>query len=213
MNWSHGTHVAPLSSLMNGGSTMMTAPPPRVRAFRKKAWTRELSVSKEAIMRQTTPVYFALLLTLGVGPGCSQGKPDVAPRQASILESLGLASSNKPPDFVTLAKRFQLTVVNVATAQPTSAPTFGVPNPGDLFEEGRKENSTPRSRAAQPQAVGIGSGFIIGSDGTILTNYHVIANAEKIMVKLSDKREFEAKVAGTDPKTDIAIIKIDVKDS
>src|SRR5262245_17370510 len=101
-------------------------------------------------MRQTTMLYFALLLAFGFGPGCSQGKKDLAPRQASILESLGLTPSNKPPDFVTLAKQFQPTVVNVSTAQPTPAPTFGIPNPGDLFEEPGKQNSTPRSREGRP---------------------------------------------------------------
>src|SRR5215813_5365608 len=110
-------------------------------------------------MRQTTMVYFALLSTLGIVAGCSQGKTDLAPRQASILESLGLVGNNKPPDFVTLAKQFQPTVVNVSTAQPTPVATFGIPNPGDLSEEPRKENSTPPSRAGRPLAVGIGSGF------------------------------------------------------
>jgi serine protease Do len=57
----------------------------------------------------------------------------------------------------------------------------------------------------------LGSGFIIDADGSILTNNHVVENASKIVVKLSDNVEYEAKVIGRDPKTDIAVIKIDVK--
>ncbi|MFE1570611.1 DegQ family serine endoprotease [Comamonas odontotermitis] len=66
-----------------------------------------------------------------------------------------------------------------------------------------------------PQEVptaGEGSGFIISPDGTILTNAHVVKGAKTVTVKLTDRREFKAKVLGTDPKTDIAVIKIDAKD-
>ena len=53
-----------------------------------------------------------------------------------------------------------------------------------------------------------GSGFIISSDGYILTNAHVVEGADEVMVKLTDRREFKAKVIGTDPRSDIALIKI-----
>ena len=56
-----------------------------------------------------------------------------------------------------------------------------------------------------------GSGFVMDSDGSILTNNHVVENAQKIVVKLSDEQEYEAKVVGRDPKTDIAVIKISAK--
>mgnify|MGYP003693857955 CR=1 FL=1 len=71
----------------------------------------------------------------------------------------------------------------------------------------------PPSGRSQQQQRSLGSGFIIGSDGSIVTNAHVIDNAKKIIVKLSDKREFEAKVLGKDPKTDVAVIKIDSDES
>ncbi len=60
--------------------------------------------------------------------------------------------------------------------------------------------------------MGAGSGFIISPDGYILTNNHVVANAEKVKVKLSDGREFKAKVVGTDPASDVAVLKIEAKD-
>ena len=56
-----------------------------------------------------------------------------------------------------------------------------------------------------------GSGFIVSPDGYILTNNHVVADADKVTVTLFDKRQFEAKVIGTDPTTDVAVIKIDAK--
>ncbi|HZV93045.1 MAG TPA: trypsin-like peptidase domain-containing protein, partial [Caldimonas sp.] len=58
---------------------------------------------------------------------------------------------------------------------------------------------------------GLGSGFIIRSDGLILTNAHVVREAKEVTVKLSDRREYPAKVLGTDPTTDIAVLKIDAK--
>ena len=60
-----------------------------------------------------------------------------------------------------------------------------------------------------PRNMGIGSGVIITEDGYIITNNHVIDRSDKVMVTLNDKREFEAKVIGTDPDTDIALLKID----
>jgi len=73
---------------------------------------------------------------------------------------------------------------------------FGVPGPGQ------------GPRANQPPSRGAGSGFIINSDGYILTNTHVVANADEVTVRLTDRREFPAKVIGADERTDVAVIKI-----
>ena len=68
----------------------------------------------------------------------------------------------------------------------------------------------PSHRAAKGMPTqGMGSGFIISTDGYIVTNHHVVDDADKIMVKLNDKREFPAKVIGSDPRSDIALLKID----
>ncbi len=56
---------------------------------------------------------------------------------------------------------------------------------------------------------GVGSGFIISSDGYVMTNHHVVEGADEVVVKLTDKREFKAKVIGSDERTDVALIKID----
>jgi serine protease Do len=112
-----------------------------------------------------------------------------------------------------LAKKLKPVVVNISVTQtltPSQAPNgFEQEDPfenfWDQFFKDNPQSSSPR------RLKGMGSGFIIEHDGTILTNYHVVANAEKIVVRLIDNREFQAKVVGKDPKTDVAVIKIDAK--
>jgi serine protease Do len=83
---------------------------------------------------------------------------------------------------------------------------------GDQLEQFQQQRPQPRQpqRPQRPfKQQGAGSGFIISPDGLILTNNHVVENADKITVKLADKREFTAKVVGTDPQSDVALIKIE----
>ena len=112
------------------------------------------------------------------------------------------------PDFVTLASKLKPVVVNISTTQ-TVERGAGVGR-GDPFEELQRRffGGPPRG---QPRQQSLGSGFIIDPDGSILTNNHVVDNAQKIVVKLADRREFDAKIVGRDPKTDIAVIKIEAK--
>ena len=115
------------------------------------------------------------------------------------------------PDFASLAKRIGPSVVNVATtqirktAQDVPSP-FDDDDPMSQFWQRFFGGRIPRG----PQRMnGLGSGFIIDSNGTILTNYHVVDGAQKISVTLSDGKNYDAKVIGKDQKTDIAVIKID----
>ena len=83
----------------------------------------------------------------------------------------------------------------------------------DLFFQGPPDENNPKGSPRSFQPIqSEGSGFIVRPDGYILTNFHVVEAADKIEVKLKDGREFQAKVVGTDEKTDIAVIKIDAKD-
>src|SRR5207248_3721208 len=83
----------------------------------------------------------------------------------------------------------------------------------DLFFQGQPDDNSPRRGPRNLQPIqSEGSGFIVRSDGYILTNFHVVEGADHVDVKLKDGREFPAKVVGTDEKTDIAVIKIDAKD-
>jgi serine protease Do len=106
-------------------------------------------------------------------------------------------------------------VVNISTTQvsETRGPQeFGSPfGEEDPFNDFWKRFfGGPMPRGPQRQR-SLGSGFVIDPDGSILTNNHVVENAQKILVKLSDEQEYEAKVVGRDPKTDIAVIKISAK--
>jgi len=147
-----------------------------------------------------------LLLGLGVG-----GKLDGLMNRPNLAFSAG--SPQGLPDFVTLARKLKPVVVNISATQkitPRQQPRnrFDQEDPsGDFWDQFFGDN--PRSGALRQNS--LGSGFIIEQDGTILTNYHVVANAEKIVVKLVDDREFQAKVIGKDPNTDVAVIKIDAK--
>ena len=133
-------------------------------------------------------------------------------------EAIPKTSAQRPApyrgDFAALAKAVSPVVVNISTSQVIKPPAqgspspFGGPTPFEDFGERFFGQPFPRGPFRQQ---GLGSGFIIEPDGTILTNNHVVADAEKIIVKLQDDREFEGRVIGTDAKTDIAVIKIDAK--
>src|SRR4051794_10418874 len=121
------------------------------------------------------------------------------------------------PDFVTLAKKMRPVVVNVSTTQISqggqgSESPFGGGEDDPFAHFWRKFFGGPSPRGSFRQK-SLGSGFIIDKDGSILTNNHVVENASKIVVKLADEREFEAKVVGKDAKTDVAVIKIEAKES
>ena len=115
------------------------------------------------------------------------------------------------PDFTDLVEKQGPAVVNVSTTQliRNTQAIPGMPSlpEGDPFYEffRRFAPQVPREQESQS----LGSGFIISSDGYILTNAHVVDSADKITVRLSDKREFKAKVIGADKRTDVALLKIE----
>ncbi len=129
-------------------------------------------------------------------------------------------SSGRPDSFADLAKRLKPAVVNVSTTQElSSSHSFGeMPKapPGSPFEEffkeffeKQQENGSPMPRR---RTQSLGSGFIISEEGIVITNNHVIADADKINVILDDKRTFNAKLIGRDRKTDIAVLQIENKE-
>lgn len=124
------------------------------------------------------------------------------------------AQTRELPDFTRLVEEQGPAVVNISTTQATrrSAANPQIPQlPGiedeDVLEFFRR--FVPRSPGAPREQRSLGSGFIVSNDGYILTNAHVVEGAEEINVRLTDKREYKAKVMGADRRTDIALIKID----
>ena len=112
-----------------------------------------------------------------------------------------------PDSFADLAERLMPSVVNISTTQTIKTKANPLPfqfPPGSPFEEMFKDFNQPTERKASS----LGSGFIINKNGTIVTNNHVINNAEDIVVRVGDK-EYEAKVLGADPYSDLAVLKID----
>ncbi len=116
-----------------------------------------------------------------------------------------------PKTFSDLADKLSPSVVNISTTTIIEDRKNNFPNvpPGSPFEEFFKQFENPNQNKRRTQS--LGSGFIIDKKGLIITNNHVIENAEKIMVILFDDKSFEAKVIGRDPKTDIALLKINPK--
>jgi len=118
------------------------------------------------------------------------------------------AQAKELPDFTELVEKQGASVVNISTTQIIrNAQGFpNVPENDPFYELFRRfAPQMPREQASQS----LGSGFIISADGYIMTNAHVVDSADKITVRLTDKREFRAKVIGADKRTDVALLKIE----
>jgi serine protease Do len=119
------------------------------------------------------------------------------------------AAMQQLPDFSQLVQQYGPAVVNI-TVNATVPAAPGMPqrpfDENDPFFQFFKRFQMPQDRMPKH---GMGSGFIVGADGYILTNAHVVANAADVTVKLSDRRELKAKVIGADRRTDVALLKVD----
>src|SRR3990172_5567 len=115
------------------------------------------------------------------------------------------------PDFSELVESQGPAVVNISTTtQRTAAGPREAPfKPGDPLYEYFRRFQIPMPDAQPTPRQGLGSGFIITPDGTILTNAHVVADASEVTVRLPDKRELKAKVIGFDRRTDVAVVKVE----
>jgi serine protease Do len=127
--------------------------------------------------------------------------------------SFSIQSNSKsvPASFADLAERLMPSVVNISTTQTvktTSNPfPFQFP-PGSPFEDMFREFGTPQERKSSA----LGSGFIIDEKGIVVTNNHVIQNAEDIIVRVNGDKDYKAKVIGADPLSDIAVLQLETKD-
>ena len=139
----------------------------------------------------------------------------------SMWPSPARAQATQLPDFTELVERVGPAVVNIRTLERGRSGAgangemdpnveeffrrFGIPLPGR--PDPRRGN--PRGEDDEPRQRGVGSGFILGPDGYIMTNAHVVDGADELLVTLTDKREFKARVVGADRRTDVALVKID----
>lgn len=168
------------------------------------------------------------VISFGVGTTCymlgqntasnniSQSEPinTLDTRIPSMLQGIGQSAVGKTVDFSDIVAAYGPAVVNISVTGKTS--TGGLTpeaDEDDAISEFLKRfgpQLTPKRQA--PVVHGLGSGFIFTHDGLILTNAHVIDGADEVIVKLTDRREFKAKVIGLDKNTDVAVIKIKAKD-
>jgi serine protease Do len=138
-----------------------------------------------------------------------------------LLLSMQAVNASHLPEFTDLVKATSPAVVNISTTQKVKTgmpqlpegfeiPEFPEDSPfGELFKHFfERDESTPSYRDSKS----LGSGFVISADGYVLTNYHVVQNAEEIIVRLSDRRELVAEIVGEDKRSDVALLKIDASD-
>ncbi|MEO5727147.1 MAG: Do family serine endopeptidase [Byssovorax sp.] len=180
-----------------------------------------------------TPL-LALLLALGIGaPACGRqlnpvAQPDPAVQQVSAVGPDSPASTPPPIqtavlppapvpvtfDVAALSEKVKPMVVNITTTQKVDVPGRGMGGPEgmDPFEffgqrgGGRQGPAGPRERSMKRQA--LGTGFIIDAQGYVVTNEHVIHDADDVRVHLADERQFDADVVGRDPKLDLALLRL-----
>lgn len=165
---------------------------------------------KKGLVLKSTIVVSAITAALAFMP--------VAHAEISLLSSGDNAQVQTLPDFTKLVEENGKGVVNISTIRNARTKVVTNPFPGlddrtaELFRRfgfpivpfGPQEQRIPEQR-------GTGSGFIISSDGLILTNAHVVEGADELRIRLTDNREFSGKVLGLDKKTDIAVVKIEAK--
>ena len=116
----------------------------------------------------------------------------------------------QPVDLTQAAENSLHAVVHIKSTQTSKTQT--VQTPPDIFDFFFGDGRGGQRRVQTPERVGFGSGVIISKDGYIVTNNHVIDGADEIAVKLNDNREFKGRIIGTDPSTDLALVKIESDD-
>lgn len=168
----------------------------------------------------------AALLAAGAIGGAGVGTlnalhPDAQATAPAAIASSAAAVPMAVPDFSRITERYGPAVVNISVTGTTKVSNGWPMAQGDedvfpndpFFEFFRRFQQGPRPGDGKGEQEvptrGQGSGFIVSADGIILTNAHVVRDAKEVTVKLTDRREYRAKVLGADPKTDIAVLRID----
>lgn len=143
------------------------------------------------------------------------------PQAPALAQSPQQQAVRVLPDFTDLVEQVGPSVVNIRTIERVRAPQedveidpdmqeffrrfFGVPMPNIPRQAPRPNNRAPEEERPR----GVGSGFILSPDGYVMTNAHVVADADEVIVTLTDKREFKARIVGADKRSDVAVVKIE----
>jgi len=160
------------------------------------------------------PVLATALVGAGYGIAKFVNTPDAAAAPTSKVSEMPMV----PGNFSELAENVRPGVVNIQVVKKVKNVAFGSRNfPGNPFGENSPFGDffgpfSEGNPSPAPQQQGVGSGFIMSRDGYILTNNHVVEDADQIKVKLATGKEYDGKVVGRDPKTDLALVKIDASD-
>jgi serine protease Do len=172
--------------------------------------TRRLFVLNKKFMKTAASACMATALMAGWA---------MLPTTAALAQAPAAAVRGLP-DFTDLVEQVGPSVVNIRTLEKARPSTPGAGGPDEEMQElfrrffGVPMPNAPRQgprqnrpeQEAQPR--GVGSGFILSADGYIMTNAHVVDGADEVMVTLTDKREFKARIVGADKRTDVAVVKI-----
>jgi len=171
-------------------------------------------------MKQITVALAAAGFGLAVGAGYNRlDAPALSVANAAtppaVTSPVASTAAARLPDFTGLVERDGAAVVNISVVGTTKTMGLDQNDEDNPLNEFLKRFGMPNGQFnIQPRVVpsrGVGSGFIVSPDGYIVTNAHVVDGAKTVTVKLTDRREFTAKVIGADKRTDIALIKIDAK--
>jgi serine protease Do len=170
---------------------------------------REMTQKKRPVIYGATLMLIGLIIGLGISSNFNwhskafTEEAKISKEAVDILSKTGQAMAE-------VAAAVKPAVVNISSTKTIKIPGIQSPFFDDpFFRRFFGDDFGPFGRQREHKQSGLGSGVIVDKDGYILTNNHVIRDADEIKVKLSDKREFKGKVIGTDPKTDLAVIKID----
>jgi serine protease Do len=166
---------------------------------------------------RTVSVALLALAVVGTGVGVTQLPmqfppqfPHASAAQPAAAQPASQASVQTLPDFAAIVEANKDAVVNISTSSAAKAPAPELP---EEFRNSPFGEFFRRFQIPQPNIPrqGVGSGFIVESNGTILTNAHVVEGADEVRVRLADRREFKGKVLGADKPSDIAVVKIEAK--
>ena len=137
---------------------------------------------------------------------------------ALLLSFYTVVAATAPlPDFTDLVQENSAAVVNISTTTKKDNPDSpgrgyvpDIPEESPFYDFFRKffDGQIPENQGPPRAMASLGSGFVISADGYVITNSHVVANADEIIVRLSDRREFVARIVGTDKRSDIALLKV-----